>query len=312
MFGFSFKKDKPKAVVEHSSLLPSIWVGEFASQAEWLGATKRVEQFLTITDAIDDELLKSRHCFTRNAWCAVCGCMQTMHFRWYFSHGNEAGSMQPAWSETLNCNGCGLNSRMRAVFSLLQNLQIDEKADIYVTEAVTDGFKCLKDRYVNAIGSEYLGTEKKSGVRYNEPGAGLVLHQDLTALSFENDSFDAIISQEVFEHIPDYRKAFSECGRVLRKGGRLIFTIPFFQNQASTEIRATVDGQGNLKHLLPPEYHGNPVDSAGSLCFQHFGWDILDDLRHAGFEGASAYMYWGPWQGHMGAFFFVFEARMAR
>jgi hypothetical protein len=35
---------------------------------------------------------------------------------------------------------------------------------------------------------------------------------------------------------------------------------------------------------MEPEIHGNPVDETGSLVFQTFGWQLLDDLREAGFE----------------------------
>jgi hypothetical protein len=87
-----------------------------------------------------------------------------------------------------------------------------------------------------------------------------------------------------------------------------VFTIPFFPEAMHTEPRASVDSDGTVTHLLPPEIHGNPLGD-GSLCFRHFGWDVLDDLRDAGFALAAAHAYWGPWQGHLGFPFFVFEAR---
>jgi SAM-dependent methyltransferase len=37
---------------------------------------------------------------------------------------------------------------------------------------------------------------------------------------------DAVLSLDVFEHIQDDSKAISECRRVLKKGGHLIFTVP--------------------------------------------------------------------------------------
>ena len=36
---------------------------------------------------------------------------------------------------------------------------------------------------------------------------------------------------------------------------------------------------GQLTHLLEPEYHGNPVDSeGGSSCFRYYGWRVLGRL----------------------------------
>jgi len=69
-----------------------------------------------------------------------------------------------------------------------------------------------------------------------------------------------------------------------------------------------VDEKGKVVNLLPPEIHGNPISKNGSLCFQNFGWDILDELRGNGFINAKASLYWGPWQGHLGFPFFVFNA----
>ena len=49
---------------------------------------------------------------------------------------------------------------------------------------------------------------------------------------------------------------------------------------------------GTIEHLHPPEYHGDPLDPGGCLCFHHFGWDLLDLLRDAGFRSVTAYSVW--------------------
>jgi ubiquinone/menaquinone biosynthesis C-methylase UbiE len=43
-------------------------------------------------------------------------------------------------------------------------------------------------------------------------------------MPFEDASFTAAISQEAFAHIPDKPRLIGECARVLRPGGRLVFT----------------------------------------------------------------------------------------
>ncbi|MCK4640656.1 MAG: class I SAM-dependent methyltransferase [Candidatus Marinimicrobia bacterium] len=47
--------------------------------------------------------------------------------------------------------------------------------------------------------------------------------EDATELSFANNSFDLVISQNVFHHIPYWQKAISEFQRVLRPDGYLIW-----------------------------------------------------------------------------------------
>jgi len=74
-------------------------------------------------------------------------------------------------------------------------------------------------------------------------------------------------------------------------------------------VRARLDAKGEVEHLLPPEIHGNPISGEGSLCFQNFGWDILDTLRASGFSKASAHLYWAPWLGHLGLAMFIFSAQ---
>jgi len=45
-------------------------------------------------------------------------------------------------------------------------------------------------------------------------------------LPFEDDSLDAILSYDVFEHVQNVRYTLGECHRVLKKGGRLFVVFP--------------------------------------------------------------------------------------
>lgn len=44
---------------------------------------------------------------------------------------------------------------------------------------------------------------------------------DATKLPYPDESFDAVVSTQVYEYVPDMGKALSEAARVLRKGGRI-------------------------------------------------------------------------------------------
>ncbi len=196
--------------------------------------------------------------------------------------------VMPNWREGLICRGCSLNSRMRAsIHLLLWALGPQPRCRIYLTEQITALYRRVKRRFPDAVGSEYL----RDGTRRGGCNRDGIRHEDLTALSFADESFDALISLEVMEHIPDFRKAFSECARVLKPKGKMLLSVPYHQGPDHLQ-RARVRDDGTIEHLLPPEYHGDPLDPRGCLCFHHFGWDVLDLLKTAGFRQASAYSIW--------------------
>jgi len=106
--------------------------------------------------------------------------------------------------------------------------------------------------------------------------------EDVQRLSFADASFDLCTSTEVFEHVPDDMAGFRELHRVLRPGGRLVFTVPLGDAARTVERARLVDGQ--VEHLLPPAYHGDRLTGACSvLVYRDYGQDILDRLRGCGF-----------------------------
>jgi SAM-dependent methyltransferase len=46
------------------------------------------------------------------------------------------------------------------------------------------------------------------------------------ALPFDRDTFDAVLSTQVLEHVPDPALALRECARVTRPGGSVLLTVP--------------------------------------------------------------------------------------
>lgn len=289
--------------------LPSIWLGRFCSKAEFENASEALEQFYKVIDWIDDQLLVSRHPFYLPAFCVACGSVTRMRVDWmYGGWSRQEPSVYPAWTETCVCERCGLSSRMRAAVDyLIEKTRLNKNSLIFIAEQLTPTFQQLKSLYPRLIGSEFLGPNYVGGNHYMHMGR-YVRHEDLTSLSFEKNTFEAIITLDVFEHIPNVSLAFKECYRVLRSDGELIFTVPFFSNYEKSVVRASVSEMGEIVHYLPPEIHGNPISPEGCLCFHNFGWDILVMLRDSGFRQTEAWLYWGPWKGHMGYPTFVFHA----
>ena len=94
--------------------------------------------------------------------------------------------------------------------------------------------------------------------------------EDITALTFDDESFDPVVSSDVLEHVPLLDKAFNETARVLRPGGVHLFTVP---PRAKTKKRAEVV-DGKIHHIETPDYHRDPLSANGILAF----WDVGPDL----------------------------------
>jgi SAM-dependent methyltransferase len=139
--------------------------------------------------------------------------------------------------------------------------------------------------YLRRTAGELVCSELFDDLRPGQVRDG-VRCEDLQALSFPDESFDLCTSTEVFEHVPDDRLAFRELHRVLRPGGRLIFTVPLFDSDETVE-RAVVEA-GQIRHLLPDHYHDDEIRGSGRvLVFRDYGRDVTERLLSAGFDEAE-------------------------
>jgi SAM-dependent methyltransferase len=241
--------------------------------------------------AYEQTVWSGRSDFHLSGYCA--GCRKVMPLKVDLHWGD---GIKPNWRERLEC-ACGLNNRIRASLDFLDELVgANPEPNIYATEQLTALYRQLRTRYPKVTGSEFLRDRTGSGLT-NPAG---IRHEDLTRLSFASASVDVVLSFDVLEHVPDYRAALAEIARVLTPNGYLLASFPFDANQPKTVVRASLTNEGKITHHLPPEYHGDPVDSSGCLCFQVFGWDVLEEMKAAGFSDAYTVFYWSVDRGYLG------------
>ena len=196
------------------------------------------------------------------------------------------------WRETLKCPKCRMINRWRGCIHLFEEAcKPGQQSRIYITEALSPVADFLRSRYPALASSEYIeGSAPGEVVKVH---GRTVRNEDVTRLSFDDRSFDSILSFDVLEHVPDYRKALAEFYRVLDKGGQLILTAPFtFRQEGVT--RAQLDADGKVHHLTEPCYHGDPMSDEGVLAYYDFGMDLLDELREIGFADNSL----AVWKAH--------------
>ena len=190
------------------------------------------------------------------------------------------------WSkrETFFCWYCGSNSRNRALAKVvlenygnvncLNEFNKDHKIKGYLAAAYGPLAEILRHR--NFTLSEYF-QDTKLGDR-----KGDIICQNLTSLTFEDNSFDLVISEAVIEHINSPLKSFIEVNRVLRKNGKYIFSIPF-ESDLETTTRVLPDGTA----LCERKYHKDPLSSSGALVYTDFSKNDFEEkmLRPSGFFG---------------------------
>lgn len=96
----------------------------------------------------------------------------------------------------------------------------------------------------------------------------------LDRLSFADDTFDLVVTQDVLEHVFDPGVAVREIMRVVKPGGAHVFTAPKHKGLKMTRQRARLD-HGVVTHLLDPQYHGDPLADDRELVT----WDYGDDFE---------------------------------
>lgn len=177
----------------------------------------------------------------------------------------------------VRCLRCSASAISMSHVSVLRE-EVSSLAGLHVYELSARGplVKWLRRHTGKVTCSEYL-----DGVPAGETVGG-VQCQDVQRLTYAAASFDVCTSTEVFEHVPEDSLGFAELHRVLRPGGRLIFSVPVSQQEKTIERARLKDGK--IEHLLPPEYHGDRIRGQGRvLAYRNYGLDILDRVRAAGF-----------------------------
>lgn len=99
------------------------------------------------------------------------------------------------------------------------------------------------------------------------------INMDITAIKFENESFDVVICNHVLEHIPDDKKAVSELQRILKKDGWAIILVPIerdlehtFEDSSITDPKEREEAYGQSDHV------------------RQYGMDYASRLEESGFK----------------------------
>ncbi len=210
--------------------------------------------------------------------CSVCGRSARFVLNSWVLSGEVRASL-PAGSaarESLFCSWCGSSSRVRRLAAVLVRLYSGAGARSLAELVAEPAFRALRVAEINAIGRMHAFLAEHPGLVYSE-----FPDEDVTALSYGDASFDLVLTSETLEHVPDPMEGFREIRRVLRPGGRHVFTVPIDFQRGQTRARAG----------LPAEHHGRGggpfalvTRKADMLVHTDFGADLPQLLRDDGWH----------------------------
>lgn len=120
------------------------------------------------------------------------------------------------------------NNRIEWISKTLKSIKSDSRIlDAGAGEQFYKQF-CGHLKYVSQDFGKYNPAESTTGLQMEEWNYNVLdITSDITSIPEPNESFDAILCAEVFEHIHNPLLAIKEFYRLLKKDGTLIITAPF-------------------------------------------------------------------------------------
>lgn len=187
--------------------------------------------------------------------------------------------------DNYRCSKCNSIPRYRALIDSIKRFYPDWK-DLIVHESSPN--KGASSEYLKRNCKNYTASQFFEDVSRGSYQDGF-RSEDLTKLTFEDNSFDLFITQDVFEHVIEPAKAFKEISRVLKPGGAHIFSMPWYPELEVSRQRAKYEN-GEIIFLEEPIFHGNPVNrEKGSLVTYDWGQDFIDIIYKS--SGLSTMIY---------------------
>lgn len=147
--------------------------------------------------------------------CPIC--------KWKGESFNSFGNPK---RENCKCPNCGAKERHRYIYLYFKSVLPKKKKIKVLHIAPEKSISALFRSYTNiAYLSIDINPEKNNAMQ----------KEDITNMSFTENSFDLIYCSHVLEHVKDEKKALNEIYRVLKENGIAILQVPVFPYKETVE-----------------------------------------------------------------------------
>lgn len=183
--------------------------------------------------------------------------------------------------ESMACMFCGCTYRLRALAQTIV-LETGKEPRVSLEELIEEtGLSDYSIAEINSCGVLHGILQKAKNLRHSEymPTDKSIEHQDLSHLTYDDASFDLVLTSDTLEHVPDPRLALKEIYRVLKPGGKHIFTIPVTLDR-ETKIRALIK-EDKVTKIEQESFHGS--GEPDYLVWTEFGGDFIKEIEKVGF-----------------------------
>jgi SAM-dependent methyltransferase len=184
--------------------------------------------------------------------------------------------------EGWHCANCSSSSRNRMVTFALGRMLGYGGAPVYLwpqNQALKILEPCPRGPQAMFLRDKFDYCAPEFDLEKIKAGAKPQDYADLQNLAFAGETFDVVITSDVFEHVREDLKGYKEIYRTLKKGGIFLLTVPYDHQREKTIVRVAVEGDKDV-FLMEPRYHGG---GGSTLAYREYGRDLLDLLRAVGF-----------------------------
>ena len=160
----------------------------------------------------------------------------------YFKSFNITKTLKSNYLEYFQCGTCSLgffNPMEAGNENFYESLQqkdwyyMDDKEEFKIASSWLEGSNLLEVGSGKAAFAKYIGKENYTGLEFNESAITKAANDGITLLkeSIEDHAasgkrYDAVVSFQVLEHVPDPRSFIQSCIDCLKPTGKLVIAVP--------------------------------------------------------------------------------------